>query len=78
MSKSNDRMIYQKDGKWLNKANGNSKASSAHGTQKEAYSAAKTMIQKSGGGEITIKGTNGLIREKNTIAPGNDPKHIKG
>lgn len=78
MSKANDRMIYQKDGKWLNKANGNSRASTAHDTQQEAYGIAKSMLQKSGGGEITIKGKNGLIREKNTIAPGNDPRNIKG
>ncbi|AUX88763.1 MULTISPECIES: DUF2188 domain-containing protein [Acinetobacter] len=78
MSKSNDRMIYEKNGKWVNKANGNSKASSAHDTQKEAYNSARSMLQKSGGGEITIKGKNGLIREKNTISPGNDPRKIKG
>lgn len=78
MSKSTDRMIYQKDGKWLNKANGNSRASTAHDTQKDAYSSAKYMLQKTGGGEITIKNKNGLIREKNTISPGNDPKEIKG
>ena len=78
MSKSNDRMIYQKDGKWINKANGNSRASSTHDLQKDAYDTARSMLQKTGGGEITIKGKDGLIREKNTIKPGNDPRNIKG
>lgn len=78
MSKPTDRMIYKKDDKWINKANGNSRASSAHNTQKEAVHSARSMLEKSGGGELTIKGKSGLIREKNTIAPGNDPRKIKG
>lgn len=78
MSKSNDRMVYKRGNEWVNKANENDRISSARSTQKEAYDSAKSMLQKSGGGEITIKGKNGLIREKNTIKPGNDPKNIKG
>lgn len=78
MSKSSDRMVYQRDNIWINKANGNSKASSIHTTQEAAINSAKNMLRNSGGGELTIKGTNQLIRQKNTIAPGKDPRHIKG
>ena len=78
MSKPIDRMVYKKEDKWINKANGNSKASSTHDTQKEAVNSARSMLEKSGGGELTIKGKNQLIRQKNTIPVGNDPKSTKG
>lgn len=78
MSKSNDRMVYKRDNEWVNKANGNSRVSSTHSTQREAIESARTMLKNSGGGELTIKGTNQLIREKNTIPSGNDPRNIKG
>lgn len=78
MSKSNDRMVYQRGNEWVNKANGNSTASSIHSTQRDAINSAKTMLKNSGGGELTIKGTNQLIRQKDTISLGNDPRNIKG
>jgi hypothetical protein len=31
------------------------------------------MLGNQGGGELTIKGRDGLIRSKDTVAPGNDP-----
>ena len=69
-----DRTVYRRraDGKWLNKMNDASKASSTHDTQKEAVSSAKQMLSKNGG-ELVIKGKNGKIRSKDTIPPGNDP-----
>ncbi len=66
MSKSNDRMVYKRGNEWINKANGNERISSTHATQKEAINSARNMLIKSGGGELTIKGVNQLIREKNT------------
>lgn len=74
MSKNRDRMVYKNDaGNWVNKKNDASRASSVHGTQKEAIGAAKDMLINQGGGELTTKGVNGRIRSKDTIAPGNDP-----
>jgi hypothetical protein len=74
MSKEQDRMIYRRtDGMWVNKRNDKDNASSLHSTQKEAEDAAKEMLKNQGGGELTIKGANGQIRDKNTIKPGNDP-----
>jgi hypothetical protein len=32
---------------------------------------------RTGGGELIIKGLDGKIRSKDTIAPGNDPRSIK-
>lgn len=78
MSKANDRMVYKRGDEWVNKANGNTRISSSHSTQQQAINSARSMLINSGGGELTIKGTNQLIREKNTIPNGHDPRNIKG
>ncbi len=76
---NNDRMVSKrKDGKWENKKNGSEKASSVHNTQKEATDAARDMLKNQGGGELSIKNRKGKIRDKRTIAPGNDPYPPKG
>lgn len=72
--KGRDRVVSQRpDGKWANKRNDADRASSLHDTQKDAAEAAKEMLVNQGGGELSIKGLNGKIRSKDTIAPGNDP-----
>jgi len=74
MSTNNDRSVYRrKDGKWANKKDTASKASSLHDTQQEAQQAAKKNLKNQGGGELKTMGRNGQIRSKDTIAPGNDP-----
>ena len=74
MSKKQDRSVYQRsDGKWANKRNDASRATSLHKTQQDAIDAAKTNLQNQGGGELTTHGRNGKIRSKDTIPPGNDP-----
>lgn len=79
MSKDRDRMVYQKgDGKWSNKRNDASRASSVHDTQREAERAARQNLQNQGGGELIIKGRDGKIRSKDTIHPGRDPYPPKG
>lgn len=79
MSKDQDRMIYQRpDKKWVNKRSDRERASSVHNTQKEAIDAGREMLHNQGGGELTIKGRNQKIRDKDTIAPGNDDYPPKG
>ncbi len=74
MSKDGDRMVYRRtDGSWANKRSDADRASSVHGTQREAEEAARDMLKNQGGGELTTKGIDGQIRSKDTIAPGNDP-----
>jgi len=74
MSKGRDRMVYQRsDGKWVNKRNDADRASSVHEQQGKAEAAAKEMLGSQGGGELVVKGRDGRIRSKDTIAPGNDP-----
>jgi hypothetical protein len=78
MSKDQDRTISKRpDGTWENKRNDADRASSVHGTQREAIAAAKRMLENQGGGELTTKGVDGKIRSKDTIAPGNDPNPPK-
>lgn len=78
MSKGRDRSIYRRDdGKWANKRSDAGKASSVHDTQRDAIDAARDMLRNQGGGELTTHGTDGKIRSKDTIAPGNDPNPPK-
>ncbi len=73
-----DRTVYRRsNGDWINKRNDSGRASSVHTTQKDAENAAKEMLKNQGGGELTIQGTNGRFRSKDTIPPGNDPNPPK-
>jgi len=79
MSKPQDRTISQcDDGSWQNKRNDASRATSVHNTQVEAQAAARENLKNQGGGELTTLGTNGKIRDKDTVAPGNDPRSTPG
>lgn len=79
MSKDRDRTVSRRpDGTWENKRNDADRASSVHGTQAEAQRAARDMLKNQGGGELTTKGVDGRIRDKDTVAPGNDPSPPKG
>ena len=74
MSKGRDRTVFHRDdGTWANKRNDANRASSVHGTQREAEKAARQMLTNQGGGELTTKGLDGRIRSKDTIGGGNDP-----
>jgi uncharacterized protein YdaU (DUF1376 family) len=79
MSKKQDRMVYQRsDGTWANKRNDSDRASSVHDTQRAAEQAAREMLRNQGGGELTIKGKDSKIRDKDTVSPGNDPYPPQG
>ena len=52
---------------------GGVRASGYADTQKQAETEAKRLSSNSGGGEVKIHGLNGLIRDSDTIPPGNDP-----
>ena len=74
MPNSNNRTVYQTStGEWANKKNGNNRASKLYDTQKAAIADAHRQINTAGGGELTIMGTDHRIRQKITVAPGNDP-----
>lgn len=60
---------------WQVKGAGNSKATSVHSTQKEAFEKAREIATNQQS-EVLIHGKNGQIREKNSY--GNDPRNTKG
>jgi len=74
MSKDRDRIVYREKGTgdWINKRIDSDRASSRHDKQGDAVVTANEMLRNQGGGELIIKGRDGLIRSKDTIAS-NDP-----
>ena len=42
-------------------------------THAAAVDRARDILSNDGGGELTIKGQNGKIRDSDTVPPGNDP-----
>lgn len=61
--------------KWSVRRAGSNRATSIHGTQKEAIDAAR-KIARNQGAELYIHGLDGRIRERNSY--GNDPSSTKG
>lgn len=52
---------------------GADRASAVTGTQSAAIDRARDILGNDGGGELTIKGQDGRIRDSDTVRPGNDP-----
>ena len=74
MTKKNQHVVPHASG-WAVRGAGNERATSVHGTQREAISVAReTAIRQ--GSEMLIHGENGRIRERNTY--GKDPYPPKG
>ena len=77
MGKKQDRIVYWRDdGMWVDKRLDADRAR-LHDTKGEAEKAAKETLRGTGGGELIIKGLDGKIRSKDTIAPGHDPNPPK-
>lgn len=70
---STRRHVVPSGGKWAVKAPGAKRASSTHGTQAAAEVAAKRLVSRQGGGEVVVHRPTGVIRDSDTVAPGNDP-----
>ena len=58
----------REDGQWENKIAGAERASSLHETQREAIHSARAMLSNQGGGQITVQGTDGRIKDRKTVA----------
>ncbi len=67
-------VVPHKDG-WANKKGGAERASSVHGTKREAEEAARAQSRHEGS-ELVIHGKNGEIQRKDSH--GHDPRNIKG
>lgn len=70
--------VTPRDDSWAAQQAGASRAASLHDTQAEAIAAARGYLQRQGGGELNIHGRDNLIREKDTVPKGNDPRNIRG
>lgn len=71
----NQHVTKHRDGGWQVKGAGNERATSRHGTQREAINAARE-IARNQQSELVIHGKDGRIREKDSH--GNDPYPPKG
>ena len=74
MSKGRDRTIYRRpsDNKWVDKRNDASRGF-VFDTQAAAIASGREKLINAGGGELSVKGRDGLIRSKDTLGGGNDP-----
>lgn len=64
---------------WKVQVEGNSRASAVTGTQKESIAKARAIGRANpAGAELNIHGVDGKIRAKDSVAPANDPRNIKG
>jgi len=66
------------DGKWQGKAEGAARASVVGDTQAAVDKRTGEILAGNGGGEVILHGRDSVIRDKRTIAPGNDPFPPKG
>lgn len=73
MGQKDYHVTKRSDGDWQYKLPGASRASGTARTQAQAEQAAKESARRAGGGEITIHRPDGKIRDRDTIAPANDP-----
>ena len=61
-------------GDWQVKAPGAKRASTVAPTQAEAVERAREIVANlPGGGEVSVQGRDGKIRQAFTVPPGNDP-----
>ncbi|MBA2720271.1 MAG: DUF2188 domain-containing protein [Chloroflexi bacterium] len=65
------------DGGWDVSKPGAERASGHFGTQHEAIDRGRQILGNDGGGELTIMGRDGRIRDSDTVPPGHDPNPPK-
>ena len=66
-------MVPSPKGGWDVKKPGSSRAVAHAETQRAATDRARQIVRNAGGGEVRIHGSDGRIRDSDTVLPGNDP-----
>ena len=67
----NDRWVVEyPEGGWAVEREDRERVSDILGTQEEAMTRAREIIRNLGGGELVVKGRDGQIRLKDTVAGG--------
>lgn len=74
---TNRNVVPNPNGGWDVRGGGN-RASAHTDTQAAAIDRARQIIGNQGGGELSVHNRQGQVRAKDTIAPGNDPRNVKG
>lgn len=74
----NERHVVPRDDGWAVVKPNSEKASALTDTQQQAIDRARDILKNDGGGELVIHGTDGSIRDSDTISPGNDPFPPRG
>lgn len=77
MGKNDRHVVKNPKSGWDVKAPTAKRASANEKTQAAAEKTAKKIVSNAGGGEVIIHGRDGKIRDKDTVAPGNDPNPPK-
>lgn len=73
-----DYNVFKDGDQWKGKRPDATRASVVADTQADAYRQTRDLSERNGGGDISLHGRDGRIREKNTIAPKKDPRSTKG
>lgn len=68
----NDRWVIPHDGGWAVAKESRERVSAKYDTQAAAIDRARDIVRNAGGGELIVQAEDGTIRQKDTIAPGND------
>ncbi|WP_082383405.1 DUF2188 domain-containing protein [Frigoribacterium sp. RIT-PI-h] len=74
---TNRNVVPNPNGGW-DVRGGGTRASAHTDTQAAAIDRARQIIGNQGGGELSVHDRQGQVRAKDTIAPGNDPRNVKG
>jgi hypothetical protein len=68
---ANDRWVVEyPEGGWAVERENRERVSDVLGTQQEAIERGREIVRNLGGGELLVKGRDGQIRDKVTVAPG--------
>lgn len=73
MSRNERHVTPDPDGGWRVVKPGAGRVSARTDTQADAIERARTILGNDGGGELVIHGRDNLIRDSDTVPPGNDP-----
>jgi hypothetical protein len=76
---ANDRWVVEyPDGGWAVERENRERVSDVLRTQENAIKRGHEIVRNAGGGELLIKGRDGQIRDKVTVAPGHDDPSTPG
>jgi Uncharacterized protein conserved in bacteria (DUF2188) len=73
MPRNERHIVPNPTGGWDIRKPGADHSSGHFDRQSDAIDRAKEILGRDGGGEAVIHGTDNLIRNRDTVAPGNDP-----